>query len=199
MGGHLYLLCLRFAIFRRGKGGNLFFSRTPCIRSRVMLYFALPFWRNSSDTVRRGPSNGHLIRPDKMGGNACGKPGKAPQAFFCRCLSFKRETDRRPIRGTLCESGPATASARERWSRGDRPTERASPAEGPDVKGQDKRKQKQKKETKRCNSKEYASASRHTTIVCWIRLSVESSTRPGARVRRWWGRSRSPRASNVSR
>ena len=124
VGGHLSLLGFLFVHIRRGKGGNMFFfADPPCIGSRIMLYFALPLWGNSSDTVRRGPSNGHLIRPDKMGGNACGKPGKAPQAFFC-CRSFiKGETDRRPIRGTLCESGSATVRrGAARWGHR-RPTE----------------------------------------------------------------------------
>ena len=67
------------------------------------------------------------------------------------------------------------------------------------VEGQEATKQERKERNKRCNSKEYASAYRHTTIVCLTRPSVGSSTRPGARVRRSWGRYPCRRASNVSR
>ena len=82
-----------------------------------------------------------------MGGNACGKPGKAPQAFFYCYFFFKGETDRRPIRGTLWESGSATVRGNgalriTRPTNGNGalettcPTMRASPAEAAEVEGQ---------------------------------------------------------------
>ena len=148
------------------------------------IYALTPKGSTVRDTVRRPRRGVGCVR--RRAKSAC-SAGKVPQALSisgCSLLGVGLTGHSIPSR--LFGAAQATAQSR--------------PAMSESWKGRNQGKRNtNEKRKKRCNSREYASACRHTTIVCWTRPSVESSTRPAGLVRRWWARSRCRPASSVSR